>query len=68
MEHRAEIYYYDIGDYLSREEKLKIIDEFGSMEKLPFTRLIPNEHGDWISKRNDKFGTWIPIDPDKKRR
>ena len=63
---KAEIYYYDIGDYLSREEKLKVIDEFGSMEKLPFTRLTPNEHGDWISKRNDKFGTWIPIDPDKK--
>ena len=61
MEHKAEIYYYDIGDYLSREEKLKIIDEFGSMEKLPFTRLTPNEHGDWISVRNEKFSTWIAI-------
>ena len=66
MEHKAEIYYYDIGDYLSREEKLKVIDEFGSMEKLPFTRLTPNEHGDWISKRNDKFGNWIPIEAEKK--
>lgn len=63
---KAEIYYYDIGDYLSREEKLKVIDEFGSMEKLPFTRLTPNEHGDWISKRNDKFGNWIPIEAEKK--
>lgn len=63
---KAEIYYYDIGDYLSREEKLKVIDEFGSMEKLPFIRLIPNEHGDWISKRNDKFGNWIPIEAEKK--
>ena len=63
---KAEIYYYDIGDYLSREEKLKVIDEFGSMEKLPFTRLTPNEHGDWISKRNDRFDTWIPIEADKK--
>ena len=64
--HKAEIYYYDIGDYLSREQKLDIITNFKSMENLPFTRLKPNEHGDWISKRNDKFGTWIPIEADKK--
>lgn len=64
--HKAEIYYYDIGDYLSREEKFKIIEDFGSMEKLPFTRITPNEHGDWISKRNDRFGTWIAIEPEKK--
>lgn len=59
--HKAEIYYYDIGDYLSREQKLDIITNFKSMENLPFTRLTPNEHGDWISQRNDKFGTWISI-------
>ena len=64
--HKAEIYYYDIGDYLSREQKLDIIANFKSMENLPFTRLKPNEHGDWISQRNDKFGTWIPIEADKK--
>lgn len=66
-EQNAEIYYYDIGDYLSREQKLDIITNFKSMENLPFTRLKPNEHGDWISQRNDKFGTWIPIgDKDNK--
>ena len=64
--HRAEIYYYDIGDYLSREQKLDIITKFKSMENLPFIQLTPNEHGDWISQRNDKFSTWIPIEPDEK--
>lgn len=59
--HKAEIYYYDIGDYLSREQKLNIISQFKSMENLPFIRLNPNEHGDWISQRNEKFGTWIPL-------
>ncbi|HAC32431.1 MAG TPA: hypothetical protein DCF70_07390 [Treponema sp.] len=66
-DHKAEIYYYDIGDYLSREQKLDIITNFKSMENLPFTRLTPNTHGDWLSQRNDKFGTWIPIgDKDNK--
>lgn len=62
----AEIYYYDIGDYLSRDEKLRILDDFGSMENLPFTRITPNEHGDWISKRNDKFSAFIPMEAAKK--
>lgn len=64
--HRAEIYYYDIGDYLNREQKLDIITKFKSMENLPFTQLTPNEHGDWISQRNDQFSAWIPIEADKK--
>lgn len=65
-ERNAEIYYYDIGDYLSREQKLNIISQFKSMENLPFTRITSNEHGDWISQRNDKFATWLPIEADKK--
>jgi predicted helicase len=62
----AKIHYHDIGDYLSREEKLKIIAEVGSAAKLPFTDIQPNEHGDWISQRDDAFGSWIPLEPEKK--
>lgn len=63
---KAKIYYHDIGDYLSREEKLKIIKDFKSMSNLPFKILKPNEHGDWINKRNDAFETFIPMAPEKK--
>lgn len=62
----AEIFYYDIGDYLSREEKLKIISDFKDISHLPFVKITPNEHGDWISKRNDKFSTWIALAGEKK--
>ena len=65
-ERNAEIYYYDIGDYLSREQKLNTISQFKSMENLPFTRITSNEHGDWISQRNDTFATFIPLAPEKK--
>lgn len=65
-ERNAEIYYYDIGDYLSREQKLNTISQFKSMENLPFTRITSNEHGDWISQRNDQFSAWIPLEADKK--
>lgn len=65
---KAEIYYYDIGDYLDRNQKLKIIKDFKTFENpdIALTKLIPNEHGDWISVRKDVFNSFIPIEADKK--
>lgn len=63
---KAKIHYYDIGDYLSREDKLRIIREFESVERIPWTILQPNEHGDWINHRNEMFKQFIPIEPEKK--
>ena len=65
--HKAVIKYYDIGDYLTREQKLKIIQETESISHLEMTVLHPNEHGDWINQRNESFGKWTPIgDKDNK--
>ena len=65
---RATIYYHDIGDYLSQTEKLNIVREFGSVanEKMEWKVLTPNEHGDWISMRNDVFSNFIPLNTEKK--
>ena len=67
-DNRAIIYYHDIGDYLSREEKLKLVRGFKSISssKLDWTVLQPNEHGDWINPRNEGFAELIPLAPDKK--
>lgn len=64
----ATIHYHDIGDYLDREEKLKIVRGFKSFanEKFPLSELQSNEHGDWISFRNDAFDNYIPMEPEKK--
>lgn len=66
---KAEIHYYDIGDYLTREEKLSRIKDFKSIgnKKMDWQILNPNEEGDWINQRNDKFKDFIPlIDKDNK--
>jgi len=65
---KAEIFYKDIGDYLSREEKLKLVKEAGSIlnPALKMAQIKPNEHGDWISMRNSKFDEFIPLEPEKK--
>ena len=67
---KATIHYCDIGDYLSNEEKLKIISKFGSVEntKMDWQTLDSNEHGDWLNQRDDLFGTFIPLgDKDDKK-
>lgn len=62
----ATIHYHDIGDYLSREDKLAIISKFRSVENIEWQELTPNEHGDWLNQRNDAFESFIPLAPDKK--
>ena len=66
---KATIYYHDIGDYLSREQKLKKISEFDSVDssKLQWEIVAPNEKGDWINQRGDVFDSLILLgDKDNK--
>jgi predicted helicase len=61
---KAKVLYYDIGDYLNRGEKLKIISDFKSINGISWKNLKSNEHGDWINKRNDVFDTFISLKPE----
>jgi predicted helicase len=57
------IFYYDIGDYRKRKEKLDILTSAKSIfgNNLFFSKIIPNVNGDWINKRSSIFSTFIPI-------
>ena len=55
------LHYRDIGDYLTREQKLSLIAEYGSIDGVPWEPLIPNESGDWLNQRDDTFGTFTSI-------
>ncbi|GAA7671056.1 hypothetical protein JP0146_08720 [Helicobacter pylori] len=61
------IHYYDIGDYLKREEKLNRLANFLDLDAIPFETITPNAKGDWINQRNDAFEKLIPLKRDKKR-
>jgi predicted helicase len=63
---KAKIYYRDIGDYLSRDEKLAIVKKNRSIANMQWQTLTPNEHGDWLNQRNDAFSSFIPLEPEKK--
>ena len=58
----CKISYFDIGDYLSRDEKLCIVDEHASINSIPnWVEIIPDKYFDWISQRDSKFSHHMPL-------
>lgn len=66
----CDINFYDIGDYLKRDEKLKIIRNFQSIENVEklgkFKKIIPDENNDWINKSNPDFKKFFAMGSKKK--
>ena len=61
----AEIFYAEAEDYATRQEKLNQISAYGSIEGISgadaFRSITPNQHGDWISSRDERFATFQEI-------
>lgn len=60
---KATIYYHDIGDYLTREDKLRIIKGFKNIgsPRIDWKIIKPNEKADWINQRDGLFDSYVPI-------
>lgn len=60
---KVEIFYHDIGDYLKKEEKLRIIAEKGSISNvhMSWEKLAPDSHGNWIDQGNQLFNDFVEI-------
>ena len=56
------LYYRDIGDYFSREDKLRIIAS-QDLNTVPWEEITPNSAGDWIGQRSEIFSTFYPLSP-----
>lgn len=61
----AEVFYAEAEDYATRQEKLDQIAIYGSIEGISgadaFRPVVPNQHGDWISSRDERFVTFQEI-------
>ena len=62
----AHLHYYRMDDYLKRLDKLRLLDEYGDVGTISWKELCPDQHGDWLNKRNDEFDSYIPLAPEKK--
>ena len=56
----AAIHYRDIGDYLRREDKLRLLGH-SRLAETQWQPITPNEHGDWINQRSDAFLSMRPL-------
>ena len=56
----ATIYYKDIGDYKSREEKLQVLED-SHLAATDWETIIPNQHHDWIGQRNENYESLRPL-------
>ena len=59
--------YYDIGDYLSRTDKLNTISHFESIKNIPWKYLTPNDNNDWLNQRNPNFMNFIALEERKSK-
>lgn len=61
----GQIHFCDIGDYLSREDKLARVVDFGSVAGIEqagnWTKIVPDQHGDWLKQRDSRFTDYIVI-------
>ena len=61
----AELFYAEAEDYATRQEKLDQIGTYGSIEGISgadaFRSITPNNHGDWVSSRDERFVTFQEI-------
>jgi predicted helicase len=59
----GKIFYRDIGDYLTREEKLRIVRDSRSFSGIDWEPIVPNSEGDWIKQRSEEFEAFVPVAP-----
>ena len=62
---KGKIYFHAVGDYLTREEKLKELETTKSMLATDLTPIVPDRHGDWLHQRDDSYNKFISIGQQK---
>lgn len=62
---QGRIRFHDIGDYLTREEKLAIVSQFGNIGGIErsggWRAITPDEHGDWLGQRDRGYDEFIAV-------
>ncbi len=66
------IYFHDIGDYLSQTQKLEIIQTFKSINGIKaaggWQSITPDKHHDWLTQRDDSFEAFISLGDKKDKK
>ena len=68
---QGRIRFHNIGDDLDRRQKLNAIRHFGSIRGIEkaegWSRITPDEHGDWLDQRDSSFDAYCAVGDKKDR-
>lgn len=61
----GQIHYHNIGDELTQDDKLEKISAFASIAGITraggWQPIFPDQHGDWLNQRDDRFSEYIVL-------
>lgn len=52
---KHEVHYHDIGDYLTRDDKLSILRDKESILNIDWQTIVPDKNNDWINQRDENY-------------
>jgi predicted helicase len=62
---KGQVLYHDIGEDLTREEKLRGIQGLSSVNGISniqaWQKITPDDHGDWLKQRDQSFGKFLVL-------
>ena len=61
---KHELHYHDVGDYLSRKQKLKILDHAELINGVEWQKIQPDKNNDWINQRDPNYQKYADIGND----
>jgi predicted helicase len=62
-----EIYYFQVADLLSRENKLEMLSEMKSIENINWSKITPDSNNDWINQRDESYLKYTPMYSDENK-
>ena len=58
---QGKIYFGCVDDYMSRDEKLGLLAQLGSIKGAQLSEIVPDEHNDWLNQRRCEFNNFKAI-------
>lgn len=60
-----EVHYHDIGDYLTRDDKLSILRDKESILNIDWHTIVPDKNNDWINQRDENYMSYPALADEK---
>lgn len=61
-----QVHYHDVGDYLSRNDKLNILRDKGSILNSDWQTIVPDKNNDWINQRDENYTNYNSLSGEEK--